>query len=157
MSKWPCEAIFNIYTSIAFQWCKEHPNASCFDPCNRILKFWESQKTPKSQSRECEFHPHTSLDVGLWQTISCSFFIIHFEQFQRLQMHYLKIYKTCLKWKVKKIMVEELKLQNRIEHLWKNPKHNPFHFEKAYLVHFPLNCSVFYRFGYVKWKITKLF
>jgi len=35
----------------------------------------------------------------LLTTISCSFFI-HFEQSQRLQMCYLKIYKTCLKWKV---------------------------------------------------------
>jgi hypothetical protein len=35
-------------------------------------------------------------------------------------MCYLKI---CLKWKVKKTIVEELKLQNHIEHLWKNPKH----------------------------------
>jgi hypothetical protein len=26
----------------------------------------------------------------------------------------------------------------------KNPKHNPFHFEKAYLPHFPLDCSVFF-------------
>jgi hypothetical protein len=34
-------------------------------------------------------------------TISCSFFI-HFERFQRLQMRHFKIYKTCLKWKVKK-------------------------------------------------------
>ncbi len=55
----PCKAIFDIYTSIAFQWYKEHPNAMCFDPCNRILKLWESRRTPKSQIRECEFHPHT--------------------------------------------------------------------------------------------------
>jgi hypothetical protein len=45
----PCKAIFDIYTSIAFQWYKEHPNAKCFDPYNRTLKFWESRKTPKSQ------------------------------------------------------------------------------------------------------------
>jgi len=37
----------------------------------------------------------------LLTTISCSF-LIHFEWFQRLQMRHLKIYKTCLKWKVKK-------------------------------------------------------
>ncbi len=54
-----CEPTFNIYTLIAFQWYKEHPNARCFDLCNRILKFWESQRTPKSQLWECEFHPHT--------------------------------------------------------------------------------------------------
>jgi hypothetical protein len=89
-------------------------------------------------------------------TISCSFFI-HFERFQRLQMHYIKIYKTCSKWKVKKTIVEELKLQNHIEHLRKNPKHNPLHFERTYLVHFPLNYSIFYRFGYARWKTTKLF
>ncbi len=60
----------------------------------------------------------------LLATISCSF-LIPFEQFQRLRMRYLKIYKTCLKWKVKKTIVEELKLQNHNEHLWKYPKHNP--------------------------------
>jgi hypothetical protein len=89
-------------------------------------------------------------------TISCSF-LIHFERFQRLQMCYFKIYKTCLKWKVKKIIIEELKLQNHIEHLWKNPKHNPLHFERAYFTHFPLDYNIFYRFGYARWKITKLF
>ncbi len=60
-----CEAIFDIYTSIDFQWYKKHLNAKCFDPCNRSLKFQESQRTPKSQFRECEFHPHISLKVGL--------------------------------------------------------------------------------------------
>ncbi len=93
----------------------------------------------------------------LLATISFSF-LIHFERFQRLQMRYFKICKTCLKWKVsKKIIVEELKLQNHTEHLWKNSKHNPLHFERAYFVHFQLNCSIFYRFEYAKWRITKLF
>ncbi len=75
-------------------------------------------------------------------TISCSF-LIHFEWFQRLQMHYLKIYKTYSKWKVKKIIVEKLKLQNHIKHLWKNPKHNPLYFERAYPAHFPLDYNIF--------------
>ncbi len=57
----------------------------------------------------------------------------------------------------KKEKVEELKLQNHIEHLWKNPKHNPLHFERAYLAHFPLDCNMFYRFEYAKWRTTKLF
>jgi hypothetical protein len=39
----------------------------------------------------------------------------------------------------------------------KKPKHNPLHFERAYFVNFPLNCSIIYRFGYAKWRITKLF
>ncbi len=63
----PCEPIFDIYTFIAFQWYKEHPNAKCFDPCNSTLKFWESRRTPKSPFRECECHPHTPPKVGLWQ------------------------------------------------------------------------------------------
>jgi hypothetical protein len=40
-------------------------------------------------------------------TISCSFFI-HFEWFQRLQMHYFKIYKTFLKWEIKKKKLKSL-------------------------------------------------
>jgi len=55
----PCKPIFDIYTLIIFQWYKEHPNARCFDPCNRTLKFRESRRTTKSQFWECEFHPHT--------------------------------------------------------------------------------------------------
>jgi len=55
----PLESIFDIYTLIAFQWYKKHPNAKCFDPCNWTLKFQESRRTPKSSFRECEFHPHT--------------------------------------------------------------------------------------------------
>jgi len=62
-----CKAISNIYTSRPFQWYKEHFNARCFDPCNHILSFWESRRTPKSHFRECEWWPHTSLKVGLRQ------------------------------------------------------------------------------------------
>jgi len=54
-----CEPIFDIYTLTNFQWYEKHPNARCFDPYNRTLKFWESSRTPKSPFRECEFHPHT--------------------------------------------------------------------------------------------------
>ncbi len=48
-----CEAIFNIYTSIDFQWYEECLKASFFDPCNRTLKFLESRRTPKSPFQEC--------------------------------------------------------------------------------------------------------
>jgi hypothetical protein len=61
----------------------------------------------------------------LLTTISCSF-LIHFERFQRLKMHYFKIYKTCLMWNFLKIIVEKLKLQNHTGHLWKNPSTTPF-------------------------------
>ncbi len=60
-----CEAILDIYTSRPFQWYKKHFNARCFDPCNRFLSFWESQRTPNSHFRECEWRPHTSFKVGL--------------------------------------------------------------------------------------------
>jgi len=60
-----CEIILDIYTWRPFQWYKEGLNAKCFDPCNCALSFWESQRTPKSHFRECEWRPHTSLKVGL--------------------------------------------------------------------------------------------
>jgi hypothetical protein len=60
-----------------------------------------------------------------------------------MRYSYLKIYKNILKWKIRKKLVEELKFQNHTKHLWKNPKHNPLHFEKAYLAHFPLDCNFF--------------
>jgi hypothetical protein len=60
-----CEAILDIYTSIPFQWYKEHLKTKCFDPFNRTLNFRESQRTLKSHLRECEWRPHTSLKVGL--------------------------------------------------------------------------------------------
>jgi hypothetical protein len=43
-----CEAISDIYISRPFQRYKKHLNARCFDPCNHVLNFWESQRTPKS-------------------------------------------------------------------------------------------------------------
>jgi hypothetical protein len=61
------------------------------------------------------------------------------------------------KVKSKKTIVEELKFQNHIEHWWKNPKHNPLHFETTNLVHFPLDYNVFYKFGYIMWRTIKLF
>jgi hypothetical protein len=57
-SNGPCEPIFDICISIAFQWYKKHLNARCFNPFNRTLKFQESRRTPQSPFRECEFHPH---------------------------------------------------------------------------------------------------
>ncbi len=63
-----CEGIFDIYTSRPFQQYEKHFNAKCFDPCNRILSFRESRKTPKSHFRECEWQAHTSLKVGLRHT-----------------------------------------------------------------------------------------
>ncbi len=65
-----CEAIFDIYTSIAFQWHKERFKARCFNPCNRTLKFQESRRTPKSPFRECECHLHILPKVGLRQPTS---------------------------------------------------------------------------------------
>jgi hypothetical protein len=60
-----CEAILDIYTSRTFQRYKEHINARCFDPCNRLLNFRESRRTPNSHFRECEWRPHIPFKVGL--------------------------------------------------------------------------------------------
>jgi hypothetical protein len=65
-----CEPIFDIYILITFQWYKEHLNVRCFDPCGRTLKFWESQWTPKSRFRECEYHPPTFPKVRLWHYLT---------------------------------------------------------------------------------------
>jgi hypothetical protein len=54
-----CEAIFDIYAPRPFQRYKEHLKERWFDPCNRVLSFWESRRTPKSPFRECECQPHT--------------------------------------------------------------------------------------------------
>jgi hypothetical protein len=59
-----CEAIFDIYASKPFQQYKKHLKARCFDPCNRVMSFWESRRTPKSPFRECECHPHTPSKWG---------------------------------------------------------------------------------------------
>jgi hypothetical protein len=59
--------------------------------------------------------------------------------------------------KNKNTIIEELKLQNHTKHLRKKSKYNPFHFERAYFAHFPLDCSIFYRFGYARWRTKKLF
>jgi hypothetical protein len=80
----PCEAIFDIYISIAFQLYKKRPNARCFDPCNRTLKFWESRRTPKSPFRECESHPHTLPSrVATWivWSLGCMSCLAYFVRF----------------------------------------------------------------------------
>ncbi len=41
-----CEAILDIYTPRPFQRYKKHLNMRCFDPCNCLLNFWESRRTP---------------------------------------------------------------------------------------------------------------
>jgi hypothetical protein len=60
-----CEAILDIYTSRPFQLYKEHINVRCFDPCNCLLSFRETRRTPNSHFRECEWRPHTSFKMGL--------------------------------------------------------------------------------------------
>jgi hypothetical protein len=52
-------------------------------------------------------------------------------------MCYLKIYNFS-KVKRQKNNNEKIKLQNHTKHLWKKPKHNPLHFERAYIAHFQL-------------------
>jgi hypothetical protein len=37
-----CEPILYIYASIYFQWCKKILEVMGFDPCNHVLKVWES-------------------------------------------------------------------------------------------------------------------
>jgi hypothetical protein len=61
------EAIFDIYTSITFQWHEKRLKARCFDPYNWTMKFRKSRRTPKSPFWECECHPHTLPKVGLRQ------------------------------------------------------------------------------------------
>jgi hypothetical protein len=66
-----CELIFDIYTSIVFQWYKERFKARCFDPCNCTLKFRMSQRTPKSPFWECECHSHSSKSGVTTYILSC--------------------------------------------------------------------------------------
>jgi len=80
-----CEAIFDIYTSITFQWHVERLKARCFDPYNRTLEFWESRRTPKSTSQECECHFHILPKVGLRQKNTT---ISKRRRFYRWELHY---------------------------------------------------------------------
>jgi hypothetical protein len=82
-----------------------------------------------------------------------SFILNDFKGYKCVISKYINFFKI----KIFKNIVEELKLQNHVEHLWKNPKHSPLDFDKAYLAHFPLDCSIFYKYGYAKWKTTILF
>ncbi len=97
-----CEAIFDIYASRPFQHYKEHLKARCFDPCNWILNFQESRRTPKSPFRECECHPHTPLkwncDIvlgqfyhlfSLWLNNGISYFPV-----KRYHSHYVFMFST---------------------------------------------------------------
>jgi hypothetical protein len=51
----PCEAIFDVYTSKAFQWYKEHPNAKCFNPCNQLWNFKSPGGLPSPHFRNVNF------------------------------------------------------------------------------------------------------
>jgi hypothetical protein len=121
--------------------------------------FWTSKKEEQSRKRRKRKSDILFQILFLDPLISnYILFISHsFWKISKVTNHYFKIYKTCLKWKVKITIVEELKVQNHTKHLWKNPKHNPLHFEKAYLVHFPWDCSIIYKFGYARERTTKLF
>jgi hypothetical protein len=60
-----CEAIFDIYSSIPFQWHQEHLNARCFGPCCWALNIRESWRTPNPQLWECWASPPHLAKVGL--------------------------------------------------------------------------------------------
>jgi len=60
-----CEAIFDIYASIRFQWHQEHPNARCFEPCCRTLNIRESWRTLSPQLWKCWASPPHLAKVGL--------------------------------------------------------------------------------------------
>jgi len=77
-----CKAILDIYTSRHFQRYKKCLNARCFDPCHCALSFRESQRTPKSHFRECEWQPHTFLKVGLRKASSCNLVMMMSQHFK---------------------------------------------------------------------------
>jgi len=55
-----CEPISNIYVPRAFQWYKECLNPMSFDPCNCLLKIWESIGSPT---------PKMGVHLGVWRFI----------------------------------------------------------------------------------------
>ncbi len=67
----PCESILGIYTLRPFHWYKERTNARRFDPSNRLLSFWESQRIPFSHFWECELHSHTWPQIGVATCSPC--------------------------------------------------------------------------------------
>jgi hypothetical protein len=69
-----CEAIFDIYASIPFQWHQEHLNARCFGPCCRTLNIRESRRTPNPQLWKCWASPPHLAKVGLRQQMWCTKF-----------------------------------------------------------------------------------
>jgi hypothetical protein len=73
-----CKATFDIYASRPFQRYKEHLKTRCFDPCNQVLSFRESQRTPKSPFRECECHLHTPSKWGCDNVFSALILIVSF-------------------------------------------------------------------------------
>jgi len=71
-----------------------------------LQMFFEPQKQRNKVKNARKEREIFCLKFSLWTPFTFSnyilLFLIHFERFQRLKMRYLKIYKICLKWKVKK-------------------------------------------------------
>jgi hypothetical protein len=72
-----CELILDIYVVRDFQWYKERLKSLRFDPCNRLLKIWESTGTPTPKVGTpwgCEgSFPHTfshSREYVVWLSTS---------------------------------------------------------------------------------------
>ncbi len=66
-----CEAIFDIYVSIPFQWHQEHLNARCFGPFCQALNIRESRRTPNPQLCKCWASPPHLAKVGLRHPHCC--------------------------------------------------------------------------------------
>jgi hypothetical protein len=68
--------------------------------------FFEPQKQRNKVDNEGKERVIFCLNFCLWTPFTSNNYILlishSFERFQRLQMRYLKVYKTCLKWKNKK-------------------------------------------------------
>ncbi len=120
MSKWPMRGHFRYLRFKTFPMTPKTPKCEVFWALlsnSKHLGVPEDSKSPtlgvlgftptlgqSGVATECYFVSNFVSRPPLFlTTISCSF-LIHFERFQRLQMRYLKIYKTCVKWKVKKYL-----------------------------------------------------
>jgi hypothetical protein len=110
-----CKAIFDIYTSITFQWY-ERFKARCFDLCNWTLKFQKSWRTPKSPFRECECHPHTPPKMGLQHVDPIDSIMMYWKYYKGLKDNYFIVififfacflyflFLTLLKWHIVRII-----------------------------------------------------
>jgi hypothetical protein len=99
------------------------------------LQNWRKYKKRKRKEDGLVERREKTIKTPVLSNLIFSSFLVHFEEFKKLLVWYLKLYKSTWKHRDSERMHKKFKLQNENCFFEPTSNHCPFCFQKTYLVH----------------------